>query len=189
MLRSRSSPLGRWRLAAGLCILAMVVFSVVGCDSRSKRASNYQRLVGPWTPERLRVDGVDVTGQLDDRYGDRENIRIEFQGGQDQPRSYKVVGARSSDTLRIAGGVTVPQTNLLRMLDGFGRPVTWTFTFGELSNSVEFRLPATRTAGSGAFLEAVLPGRGWGEAQRVQLDLTRYQPPDEGANANFSQDG
>jgi hypothetical protein len=163
---------------------------VAGCDTGSERASNYQRLVGPWTPERLHVSGVDVTGQLDERYGDTENIQIEFDGGGEEPGSYRLIGVRPSDTLQVSGQVSVPQANLLVMQGGFGQPVSWTFRFVEdFSNSVEFRLPNTRAAGSRAFLEALLPGRGWGEAQRVRLDLLRDHSPDEGANANFSQDG
>ena len=187
MLRLRSDDWGRtlrsvvWVAALGGLLL------VSGCDTNgSERESNYQRLVGTWSPEQLLVNGADLTAQLDQRY---QAVRIEFRSTEDGGRRYLLEGVRSSDSLRTQGGVALPRSNLLTMQAGFGRPVTWTFTFGELSSSVEFRLPATPTAGSGAFLETLLPGRGWGDSQRVQLDLLREQPPDEGANANFSQDG
>lgn len=190
MSRLRSNGRTTARRTAAVLALVFGVILVSGCDTGSKRASTYQRLVGPWTPERLQVDGVEVTGQLDERYGDTENIRIEFTGGTDEPRTFRLVGVRPNDTLQVSGQVSVPQANLLVMQGGFGQSVSWTFRFVEdFSNSAEFWLPNTRAAGSRAFLEALLPGRGWGEAQRVRLDLLRDHSPDEGANANFSQDG
>jgi hypothetical protein len=172
-------------------LLVLVIGGVlaIGCDTGSKRESNYQRLVGPWTPERLQVNGVDITGQLDERYGGTDNIRIEFEGGDEMPRSYRLVGIRPDDTLRVSGPVSIPQANILVMQGGLELPVTWTFTFVEdFSNSVKLRLPNRQTAGSRAFLDAILPGGGWGDSQDVQFDLLRDQSPDEGANANFSQD-
>jgi len=159
---------GGWLLGLALSVLLMA-----GCDSRgTEQASRYQTLTGGyWEVTELRVDGTDLGSQVDQRY---RSVRFEFSGGDGEPRTYKILGVQEADTLQVQGGISLPGPDLLTMLTGFGRPVTWTFNLDqpdELSTSVRFRLPRSRQVGSEAFLNTLLPGQGWGEEQGVRLDL------------------
>ena len=173
MWKSRSDWLGDGGGLSGVLGLVLGVMLVAGCDSRgTEQASRYQTLTGGrWEVAELRVDGTDLSSQLDQRYA---SVRIEFAGGGDDARTYKLTGIQERDTLRVDGGISLPGPGLLTMVAGFERPVTWGFTLDqpdELSTSVRFRLPRARETGSEAFLSTLLPGQGWGEAQAVRLDL------------------
>jgi len=170
MSRSRSDawpvlPRGGW----AVLLLALVGGVAVACDGGgAKRASQYQRLTGTWTPDRLLVNGVDLTGQIDSKA-----VHLTFRGGTDERRTYRLRAIHAGDTLQVDGPVAVPRTNILNMQGGFSRPVIWTFRFGELSSSVEFRNARGEQVGMRPFLQALLPGQEWGRNPRVQLDLLR----------------
>ncbi len=172
MWKLRSDWIGE-RLWPGVLGVLLSGVLLAGCDSGgSEQASRYQTLTGGrWEIAEFRVDGTELSTQLDQQY---TSVWIEFAGGGDGGRTYELVGIQERDTLRVEGGISLPGPDLLTMVAGFGRPVTWTFTLNqpdELSTSVRFRLPRAREAGSEVFLNTLLPGQGWGEAQAVRLDL------------------
>ncbi|MFO8099412.1 MAG: hypothetical protein R6T83_07305 [Salinibacter sp.] len=193
-----------WKLRseASACFLRVVVaivlagggFAIAGCDSGGTRqASQYQTLAkGAWEVGEFRVEGTDLTSQLEQRY--TAPVLFEFRGGEDEARTFHLLAPRTDDTLRVRGSVSLSEPNGLTMVGGFGRPVSWTLNFDrpdELSTSVRFRLPRTQAAGSEALLSTLLPGQGWGDAQRVRLDLL-FRGEATGSTihtSNFSQDG
>jgi len=144
----------------------------------TERASEFQRLVGTWRMPlagagRFVMKGTDVTEALNQRY---ESVRIDFFSGEAGDRSYQLAAARNGDSLRVQGADGAPRERTEHD-GGLGRPVVWTFDFGELRNSVEFLNPPVQGSGSRAFLETLLPNRAWGDAQCVQLRLLRESPP------------
>lgn len=169
------------------------VLAMAGCDSGGARLdSQYQTLSdGHWEVAELRVEGENLTSQLEQRY---DSVLLEFGEGGNGARTYQLIGARTEDTLRVRGSISLSEPNGLTMVEGFDRPVSWTWNFDqpdELSTSVRFRLPRVQAAGSAAFLNMLLPGQGWGEAQEVRLDLLfREEVAGKTMSAsNLSQDG
>jgi len=144
--------------------LLVVLLAVgIGCDSGgSKRAAQYQRLVGTWEVQVLRQGRItlsrDVSATLSFRDGDRRSYRLRHV-------------AASGDTNTVSGRAEVLGENTLSMSEGFSRPLVWSFTFeepDELNDSVQFRLASRWDGSAQAFLAAL--GRS-GTNQPVEMDL------------------
>lgn len=142
----------------------IVAAGTAGCDQgASKQDSQFQRLVGSWKVQRLRVDRS--------AYPERD-IRIDFSE-EEEGRSYRFVYSSSGDTTIVRGGVDMIGANVVQMTDGFSYPLVWIFDFGEpddLSSSVRFRLDHARQESAQDFLDVVGLSGG---AQRIEMDLVR----------------
>jgi len=157
MLRRHFPPALVFLLAVGLAT------QVSGCDSGgSKRASQYSSLVGTW-----RIQRVDVTGIL------RDTVRLEFLPEGDSGRAYRLLRPVREDPVVGRGRVDIPTVGVLRMTDGFARPLLWTFDFDRPNGSrtsVRFVLQERWNGDAQAFLNRIgLPGN----ARGIEMDLIR----------------